>query len=154
MENRSDKLDPDNLLIIVNDMINAKFNEQNPLIQNIKNHVNIEQSIMQEIPQVQNKVDLLQYQNDYQNDYQNNSQNDYQNNQQLTNTQENYSIQKQDKHLLLISKIAILTIFVLGIICWILYNYVKYPYNYISMAVSGAVLFTSDLFIYKYFNTK
>lgn len=148
MENKPGQLDAHNLSQIINDMMNAKFNDQNPLIQNIKNHVNIEQSIMQEIPQVQNKIDLLQYQN-----YSPNT--DQSTNQQYMQ-QENIqspdcSIKKQDNcDWLIMSKIGILSIAGLSIICWILYKYIKSPYNYISMAVSGAAILASDFFVIKY----
>ena len=53
------KIDTNNIAEIVNDMITAKFNDHNPLINDIRNHVVIESSIEREIPQVHNKIDLI-----------------------------------------------------------------------------------------------
>ena len=53
------KIDTENIMEIVNDMIQAKFNDHNPLINDIRNHVVIESSIDREIPQVKDKVELI-----------------------------------------------------------------------------------------------
>ena len=59
MEQKVAKINSDKLFQIVSDMNNINFNNQNPLISDLLNHVEIESSINREIPQVQSKIDLI-----------------------------------------------------------------------------------------------
>ena len=54
-----DKIDEKSVMDIISTMVSAKFNNMNPLINNILNHVNYESSIEREVPNVQSKIDII-----------------------------------------------------------------------------------------------
>lgn len=137
-------------------MNNTNFNNHNPLIQDLLNHVEIESSINREIPQVQNKVDLItsQQQNNYSNDYE--DENEYEN--ENENEDENYendqnkyyNNDKTQSKTINIAKLFIISLIIIAILCYIIYKYIN-KYKYIIMCCIGAAILASDYFIGKKF---
>ena len=150
----------DDIRCMLADMRNAKFNDINPLIQNIKNHVDFESSIAREVPQIQNKIDILTQgetnapdpsmskllatsQHNIAQPINCNSNN---------NTNSTPAIAAEDKVnnqqcYIPIAKICIITIIVIGIICWLAYMYISYPYNYITIIIACAIGLSSDYYV-------
>lgn len=157
------KIDTNNIAEIVNDMITAKFNDHNPLINDIRNHVVIESSIEREIPQVHNKIDLIAAQQaaidineSYDDDVdvninQNTNQYIYDNlNNEIESQSEN--IQTNDEsynNIMNIAKLTIILLAIVGIVCWCIYMYVNNKYKYIMMACVVAAGLASDYYISK-----
>lgn len=134
---------------MVDQMRNAKFNDNNPLIQNIKNHVDFESSIAREVPQVQNKIDILTQDNAPNPSMskllaasQNNIVQPINGN---TITASEVKVNNQ-QYYIPIAKICILTIAIIGIICWLVYMYVPNPYNYMTICIVCAAGIASDYF--------
>jgi hypothetical protein len=145
------KLDTEILSNIVNDMILAKFNENNQLIKNIKNHVIFESNVERSIPQVQDKINII-------NSYDNTTeeiQNDYhveedKNNIEINNDVKEYIEEsiKQCPTKIQIVKLCVISILLIVIICFILWKYVNNKYTYVFMVITGAIILCSDYIIY------
>lgn len=151
----------DDISRMITDMRNARFNDNNPLIQSIKNHVDFESSVAREIPQVQNKIDILtqddantpkpsmskllatSQHNIAQSNNCNNSNNNNNNNYYPDITED--KVNNQECYIP-IAKICILTVIIVGIICWFAYMYIPKPYNYIVICTIFAAGFASDYF--------
>lgn len=151
-----DKIDEKSVMDIISTMVSAKFNNMNPLINNILNHVNYESSIEREVPNVQSKIDIITSQENDQQPSMNNliatSQAGLQPVHQDVSSNIPQQIEKSSDHqYITYAKIGIVTIAIVGIICWILYVYIPKPYNYISMCVVFAAGLASDFFILKKF---
>lgn len=145
----ADKIEEKSIMDIISTMVSAKFNNMNPLINNILNHVNYESSIAREVPNVQSKIDIITSQENDQQPSMNNliatSQSGLQ---PVTPPQQ---VVQQPINYITCAKIGIITLAIAGIICWILYVYIPKPYNYISMCVVFAAGLASDFFILKKF---
>lgn len=152
-----DKIEEKSIMDIISTMVSAKFNNMNPLINNILNHVNYESSIEREVPNVQSKIDIITSQENDQQPSMNNliatSQTGLQPvHQDSNNNNIPQQIEKStDYQYITYAKIGIVTIVIVGIICWILYIYIPKPYNYIVMCVVFAAGLASDFFILKKF---
>lgn len=156
------KIDTNNIAEIVNDMITAKFNDHNPLINDIRNHVVIESSIEREIPQVHNKIDLIAAQqaaigiNESYDDVdidvninQNTNQYIHDN---LNNEPQSENIQTNDEshnNIMNIAKLTIILLAIIAVVCWYIYMYVNNKYKYIMMACVVAAGLASDYYISK-----
>lgn len=172
MEQKVAKINSDKLFQIVSDMNNINFNNQNPLISDLLNHVEIESSINREIPQVQSKIDLITSQqfdnptnipnvinNNYNNDsYPNvtgnssypNVINDSYNNASV-NEEEYYEEcdeECDESNTIGIAKLCIISVIIIAVLCFIVYRYVN-KYKYIIMCCIGAAVLASDYFIGK-----
>lgn len=153
MESKNIKISSDKITKIVCDMNNTNFNNHNPLIQDLLNHVEIESSINREIPQVQNKVDLItsqqqnnNYSNDY--DYEEENENEYENeDEQIIQNEYNNNDETQSKTIN-IAKLFIISLIIIAILCYIIYKYIN-KYKYIIMSCTGAAILASDYFIGK-----
>lgn len=145
-------IDPKKMAQLVTDMKYARFNDQNPLINNIRNHVSIENYINREIPSVQNKIDLL------------------------TNGPSDPSDSTIDKHIptlkeftdevvesvdednneqnnscvssITIAKLIIITIIIALFISAIVYMYIDTPYMYYIIGVVIVIALGCDYYIY------
>lgn len=151
-----DKIEEKSINDIISTMVSAKFNNMNPLINNILNHVNYESSIEREVPNVQSKIDIITSQENDQQPSMNNliatSQVGLQPVHQDVSNNIPQQIEKStDYNYITYAKIGIVTIAIVGIICWILYIYIPKPYNYIAMCVIFAAGLASDFFILKKF---
>ena len=151
-----DKIDEKSVMDIISTMVSAKFNNMNPLINNILNHVNYESSIEREVPNVQSKIDIITSQENDQQPSMNNliatSQTGLQPVHQDVSSNIPQQIEKSTDHqYITYAKIGIVTIAIVGIICWVLYMYIPKPYNYISICVVFAAGLASDFFILKKF---
>lgn len=148
----------DDIRNMIDQMRNAKFNDMNPLVQNIKNHVDFESSIAREVPQVQNKIDILT-QDDTPNPSmskllaasQNNIIQPISNNNSSSSSSGNINITPEDKvnnqqYYISIAKMCILTIAIIGVICWLVYVYIPVPYNYTVICITCAAGIASDYF--------
>ena len=125
------KIEEKSIMDIISTMVSAKFNNMNPLINNILNHVNYESSIEREVPNVQNKIDIITSQENDQRPSMNNLITTSQTGlQSVIPSQQNI---EQSVNYITCAKIGIVTIAIVGIICWLLYVYISYPYNYIIM---------------------
>ena len=147
------KIDTNNIAEIVNDMITAKFNDHNPLINDIRNHVVIESSIEREIPQVHNKIDLIAAQQaaigideSYDDIDVNTNQYIYDNEPQSENIQ---TTDESHNNIMNIAKLTIILLAIIGIVCWCIYMYVNNKYKYIMMACVVAAGLASDYYISK-----
>lgn len=144
----------DDIRNIINQMRNAKFNDMNPLVQNIKNHVDFESSIAREVPQVQNKIDILTRDNTPDPSMSKllaASQNNIIQPIDNSSSNSNINVISEDKvnnqqYYISIAKICILTIAIIGIICWLVYVYVPVPYNYVVICIACAAGIASDYF--------
>ena len=136
---------------IVTEMITAKFNNMNPLVHNILNHVNFESSIAREVPNVQSKLDILASQGQPSMDNLiATSQTGVQPVQQVQPVQSVQSVQSvQQTNYITYAKIGIITIAIICILCVIAYMYIPEPYNYVVMCVAFAAGLASDYFIVK-----
>lgn len=151
-----DKIDEKSVMDIISTLVSAKFNNMNPLINNILNHVNYESSIEREVPNVQSKIDIITSQESDQQPSMNNliatSQTGLQPVHQDVSNNIPQQIEKSTDHqYITYAKIGIVTIAIVGIICWVLYMYIPKPYNYISICVVFAAGLASDFFILKKF---
>lgn len=145
----------DDIRNMIDQMRNAKFNDMNPLVQNIKNHVDFESSIAREVSQVQNKIDILT-QDDTPNPSMSKLLAASQNNiiQSISNSSsnsDNINIAPEDKvnnqqYYISIAKMCILTIVIIGVICWLVYVYIPVPYNYTVICITCAAGIASDYF--------
>ena len=147
------KIDTNNIAEIVNDMITAKFNDHNPLINDIRNHVVIESSIEREIPQVHNKIDLIAAQQaaigideSYDDIDVNTNQYIYDNEPQSENIQ---TTDESHNNIMNIAKLTIILLAIIGVVCWCIYMYVNNKYKYIIMACVVAAGLASDYYISK-----
>lgn len=154
MDNNLLKLDTEIISNIVNDMILAKFNENNQLINNIKNHVSFESNVERSIPQIQDKIDLI-------NSYDIPEQNYQQNYIPEQNYQQEYipeinddvkeyieeSINKCPTKIQII-KLGVISIIIIVIICFVIWKYVESKYIYVFMVIAGAIILCSDYVIY------
>ena len=165
MESKNIKISSDKITKIVSDMNNTNFNNHNPLIQDLLNHVEIESSINREIPQVQNKVDLITsqqennnitQQNNYSNDYDYEDENDdeYENENEDENYENDqnkyYNNDETQSKTINIAKLFIISLIIIAILCYIIYKYIN-KYKYIIMCCTGAAILASDYFIGKKF---
>ena len=176
MEQKVAKINSDKLFQIVSDMNNINFNNQNPLISDLLNHVEIESSINREIPQVQSKIDLITSQqfdnptnipnvtnNNYPNVPSNSSYNNVTNDSypNVTNGsynnvpvneeeyyEEEYDEECDESNTIGIAKLCIISVIIIAVLCFIVYRYVN-KYKYIIMCCIGAAVLTSDYFIGK-----
>lgn len=148
----------DDIRNMISHMMNMKFNDKNPLIQNIKNHVDFESSIAREVPQIQNKIDILTQDNANTNSQdpsmskllaasQNNIIQTPSNTSDTINTVNTpYCKVNDQQYYLSIAKICIITIVIIGVICWIAYVYIPVPYIYVVICVACAAGIASDYF--------
>ena len=139
---------------IVTEMITAKFNNMNPLVHNILNHVNFESSIAREVPNVQSKLDILASQGQPSMDNLiATSQTGVQQVQQVQDVQAVQPVQPvqavQQTNYITYAKIGIITIAIICILCVVAYMYIPEPYNYVVMCVAFAAGLASDYFIVK-----
>lgn len=148
---------------IVTEMITAKFNNMNPLVHNILNHVNFESSIAREVPNVQSKLDILASQGQPSMDNLiATSQTGVQPVQQVQAVQAVQPVQQvqpvqpvqqvqavQQTSYITYAKIGIITIAIICILCVVAYMYIPEPYNYVVMCVAFAAALASDYFIVK-----
>ena len=139
---------------IVTEMITAKFNNMNPLVHNILNHVNFESSIAREVPNVQSKLDILASQGQPSMDNLiATSQTGVQPVQQVQAVQQVQPVQAvqqvQQTNYITYAKIGIITIAIICILCVVAYMYIPEPYNYVVMCVAFAAGLASDYFIVK-----
>lgn len=152
MESKNIKISSDKITKIVCDMNNTNFNNHNPLIQDLLNHVEIESSINREIPQVQNKVDLItsQQENNYSNDYDYEDENEYENEDENYENDQNkyYNNDETQSKTINIAKLFIISLIIIAILCYIIYKYIN-KYKYIIMCCTGAAILASDYFIGK-----
>lgn len=175
MEQKVAKINSDKLFQIVSDMNNINFNNQNPLISDLLNHVEIESSINREIPQVQSKIDLITSQqfdnptnipnvtnNNYPNVPSNSSYNNVTNDSyhNVTNGsynvpvneeeyyEEEYDEECDESNTIGIAKLCIISVIIIAVLCFIVYRYVN-KYKYIIMCCIGAAVLASDYFIGK-----
>ena len=168
MKSKIATINSDKLFQIVSDMNNINFNNQNPLINDLLNHVEIESSINREIPQVQNKLDLITSQqnqednsvnnypnsvNNYPNSVNNypNSVNNYPNSvNNYSNSEINYEQSEENDQCnnMNIAKLCIISLIIIAILCFIVYKYID-KYKYIIMCCIGAAVLASDYFIGK-----
>lgn len=155
------KLDTDVISNIVNDMMLARFNDNNQLINNIRNHVSFNNDIENSIPQIQDKIDLInsfktpvqqspvqQIQSQQIPVQQIQSQQEYC--EQNNNIQEN--IEKEINNCptkIQIVKLSIISIFIIAIICFIIWKYIESKYIYVIMIICGSIILCSDYIIYK-----
>lgn len=150
----ADKIEEKSIMDIISTMVSAKFNNMNPLINNILNHVNYESSIAREVPNVQSKIDIITSQENDQQPSMNNLIATSQSGLQPVTPPPQQVVQQvvqQPINYITCAKIGIITLAIAGIICWILYMYIPKPYNYISMCVVFAAGLASDFFILKKF---
>lgn len=145
------KLDTDVISNIVNDMMLARFNDNNQLINNIRNHVSFNNDIENSIPQIQDKIDLI---NSFKTPVQQSPVQQIQSQQeyceQNNNIQEN--IEKEINNCptkIQIVKLSIISIFIIAIICFIIWKYVESKYIYVIMIICGSIILCSDYIIYK-----
>lgn len=174
MEQKVAKINSDKLFQIVSDMNNINFNNQNPLISDLLNHVEIESSINREIPQVQSKIDLITSQqfdnpiniNNISNNYSNVTNGSYSNvtgnssynnviNDSYNNVpvneeeyDEEYDEENDESNTIGIAKLCIISVIIIAVLCFIVYRYVN-KYKYIIMCCIGAAVLASDYFIGK-----
>lgn len=170
MEQKVAKINSDKLFQIVSDMNNINFNNQNPLISDLLNHVEIESSINREIPQVQSKIDLITSQqfdnptnipnNNYPNVTNDSYPNDSYNNVTGNSNYNNVPVNEEEEYYeecdeecdesntIGIAKLCIISVIIIAVLCFIVYRYVN-KYKYIIMCCIGAAVLASDYFIGK-----
>lgn len=148
MDNNLIKLDTEVLSNIVNDMILAKFNDNNQLINNINNYVSFESNVERSIPQIQDKIDLI-------NSYDVPGQNYQQNYQQECTPEINDDVKEyieesinQCPTKIQIIKLCVISIIIIAIACFVIWKYVESKYIYVFMVIAGAIILCSDYIIY------
>lgn len=146
-----DKIDIDVVDKMVGDMLLAKFNDNNQFINSIRNHVNMNTSIDYAIPDVQNKVDILdnqvQYEPEYVEQQQEVQQISCKEKEQINKFVEN-EIKDSPKKIQII-KLVIISLVIAAILCYLIWKYVHTEYTYFIMIGLVAVILASDYYIYQ-----
>ena len=162
--NNTIKLDTEVVSNIVNDMMLAKFNENNQLINNIKNHVSFENDIESSIPYIQDKIDVI---NSYKTPIQTQCQQTTQC-QQIPAVQQQVPLQQvplqqvpliqqcQQEYIekencptkIQIVKLSVISIIIIAIICFIVWKYVESKYIYVIIIICSSIILCSDYVIY------
>lgn len=146
-----DKIDIDVVDKMVGDMLLAKFNDNNQFINSIRNHVNMNTSIDYAIPDVQNKVDILdnqvQYEPEYVEQRQEVQQISCEEKEQINKFVEN-EIKDSPKKIKII-KLVIISLVIAAILCYLIWKYVHTEYTYFIMIGLVAVILASDYYIYQ-----
>lgn len=147
-----DKIDVDVVDKMVGDMLLAKFNDNNQFINSIRNHVNMNTSIDYAIPDVQNKVDILDNQVQYEPEYVEQQQQEVQQisckeKEQINKFVEN-EIKDSPKKIQII-KLVIISLVIAAILCYLIWKYVHTEYTYFIMIGLVAVILASDYYIYQ-----
>lgn len=145
-----DKIDIDVVDKMVGDMLLAKFNDNNQFINSIRNHVNMNTSVDYAIPDVQNKVDILDNQVQYEPEYveqQEVQQISCEEKEQINKFVEN-EIKDSPKKIQII-KLVIISLVIAAILCYLIWKYVHTEYTYFIMIGLVAVILASDYYIYQ-----
>lgn len=146
-----DKIDIDVVDKMVGDMLLAKFNDNNQFINSIRNHVNMNTSVDYAIPDVQNKVDILdnqvQYEPEYVEQRQEVQQISCEEKEQINKFVEN-EIKDSPKKIQII-KLVIISLVIAAILCYLIWKYVHTEYTYFIMIGLVAVILASDYYIYQ-----
>lgn len=145
-----DKIDIEVVDKMVGDMLLAKFNDNNQFINSIRNHVNMNTSIDYAIPDVQNKVDILDNQVQYESEYveqQEVQQIPCEEKEQINKFVEN-EIKDSPKKIQII-KLVIISLVIAAILCYLIWKYVHTEYTYFIMIGLVAIILGSDYYIYQ-----
>lgn len=145
-----DKIDIDVVDKMVGDMLLAKFNDNNQFINSIRNNVNMNTSIDYAIPDVQNKVDILDNQVHYEPGYveqQEVQQISCGEKEQINKFVEN-EIKDSPKKIQII-KLVIISLVIAAILCYLIWRYVHTEYTYFIMIGLVAIILASDYYIYQ-----
>ena len=156
--NNTIKLDTEVVSNIVNDMMLAKFNENNQLINNIKNHVSFENDIERSIPYIQDKIDVI---NSYKTPIQTTQcqqttqckqiptqQIPTQQIPALQQCQQEYIEKENCPTKIQIVKLSVISIIIIVIICFIVWKYVESKYIYVIIIICSSIILCSDYVIY------
>lgn len=170
--NNTIKLDTEVVSNIVNDMMLAKFNENNQLINNIKNHVSFENDIERSIPYIQDKIDVI---NSYKTPIQTTQCQQTTQYQQTTQCkqvpaqqipvqqvplqqipvqqavqqcQQEYIEKENCPTKIQIVKLSVISIIIIAIICFIVWKYVESKYIYVIIIICSSIILCSDYVIY------
>ena len=157
--NNTIKLDTEVVSNIVNDMMLAKFNENNQLINNIKNHVSFENDIERSIPYIQDKIDVI---NSYKTPIQTTQCQQTTQCKQIPAVQQHVPLQQvpvqqcQQEYIekencptkIQIVKLSVISIIIIAIICFIVWKYVESKYIYVIIIICSSIILCSDYVIY------